>query len=101
MGPQPPSFEIEEQSITISNDDAQRLIAVLRESPEGIAASAADKIDAATELFHSTEVRLGIGEDQAVLDALAQLQATGSFHTALRRVRDAITDKIARESASR
>ena len=99
MGPQPPSFEIEQQSITISNEDAQRLIAVLRESPEGIAASAADKIDAATELVNSTEVTLGIGEDEAVLDALAQLQETGSFHTALRRVRDAIIDKIARESA--
>ena len=49
------------------------------------------------ELGTSTTVELLIGEDEAVLEALAVLRAEGEFGTALERLDRALRTKILRE----
>jgi hypothetical protein len=59
--------------------------------------TAAGKIEDAMKLHSDTTVRLGIGEDECVLQALAELRATGDFLGPLARLGRAIKTKIEQE----
>jgi hypothetical protein len=92
--PQPPTFRIRnpDQDVTISPRDAERLVAAL---PEG--STAGKKIDGAMQLGSTTYVELEIGEDEAVLAALAELRASGDYISALGRLEKALSTKIEQE----
>jgi hypothetical protein len=90
--PQSPTFRVSDRFITISNRDGKRLVAAL---PVG--SEAAAKIEQAMQLGESTDVELGIGEDQEVIAALADLEAEGDFLSSLSRLQKALNEKIERE----
>jgi hypothetical protein len=52
------------------------------------------------QLGESTDVELGIGEDQEVIAALADLEAEGDFLSSLSRLQKALNEKIEREGWS-
>jgi hypothetical protein len=91
VGPPPSPPEI----VSISALDGQRLVGALSRRPPAVAAAA--RIERAMELGTSTTVQLLIGEDEAVLEALAVLRAEGEFGTALERLDRALRTKILRE----
>jgi hypothetical protein len=90
--PQSPTFRVSDKFITISNRDGKRLVAAL---PVG--SEAAAKIERTMQLGESTDVELGIGEDQEVIAALADLEAEGDFLSSLSRLQKALNEKIERE----
>jgi hypothetical protein len=49
------------------------------------------------QLGETTDVELGIGEDQEVIAALADLEAEGDFLSSLSRLQKALNEKIERE----
>jgi hypothetical protein len=79
VGPQMVTFEIEDESISVSSRNAARIVEKLRQDP--VRAAVADKIERATQLHEDTRVKLAIGEDEIVLDVVGELRATGDFHS--------------------
>jgi len=90
-------FRIEDVPISVSPRDATRMVEALRADAASDSVTAADKIEDAMKLHSDTSVRLGIGEDECVLQALAELRATRDSISPLARLERAIKTKIERE----
>jgi hypothetical protein len=96
--PQVPTFHVgvPPEVISVSPPRAQRIVEALKErSPDS---SAAKKIEEAMKLGGSTTVELGIGEDEDVLEALANLrEEEGDVGRDIDLLDRALRAKIARE----
>ena len=97
---QHPEFVVDRdgRTLMILVDDGKRLAALLELRPaDADANSAASKIRTAMKTDGTTEVKLGIGEDQAVISALEELQQSVTFSERLSNLLLALKKKIERE----
>jgi hypothetical protein len=86
-------FEVAPEPISVSSDDAGRLVEQLRrQTSSADCASAADKIERATDLGETGAVRLSTGEDECVYLALHVLRQTGEFLEPLVRLERALRE---------
>jgi hypothetical protein len=98
---QNPEFVIDRdgRTLMILVDDGKRLATLLELRPaDADANSAALKIRKAMQTGGTTEVELSIGEDEAVISALEELQRSGNFSERLSNLLLALKKKIAGES---
>jgi hypothetical protein len=100
--PQIPEFEIRlptgPKAVSILSRDGERLAQALRNRSAG--AGVATKIEQAMQLGESsTVVDVKVGEDEAVLEALADLRAEGDFSGRLEALESALREKIDAEQA--